>query len=183
MIVQCQNCGAPLDVRDAAAFIDCTYCGKSNKVKKTRTLMAVTPQDWQPPAQWTGADRERAQKVAMAGVGIAAATTGLSGCAAVLIGMVVLVTLGVGAAGFLFWGARETAGGAALESAEEAALAPRWDGSTPFRCSGTEDILIERVTANLPNDVAITVAGNCELTLVNSSFTPSRDTPPTSVRT
>jgi hypothetical protein len=99
MIVQCQNCGAPLDVRIGAAVVECSYCGRSNQVASTRTLMAVTPPDWQPPAQWTDADRERARQAAMAGVGIAAATTGLGGCAAVAFALAVvggLVLMGLG---------------------------------------------------------------------------------------
>ena len=167
MIIQCQNCGAPLDVRGAVPFVDCTYCGRSNKVASTRTLNAITPPNWQPPSRWTEADRERAAAVAMAGVGVAAASTGLTGCIAVGIGIAILGTLGAAAAGFLFWGAsRESP---VAPSATPAAVT--WDGSAPFRCAGGDRVVLARVTANLPNDVAITVRGNCELTLLDSSVT------------
>lgn len=166
MIIQCQNCGAPLDVRDSVPFVDCTYCGRSNKVASTRTLNAITPPNWQPPAQWTEADRERAATVAMAGVGVAAATTGLTGCIVVGIAVAIVGTLGAAVAGFLLWGASREA-----PSASSVAPVAAWNGATPFRCSGGDEVVLTGVTANLPNDVAITVSGNCELTLVDSSIT------------
>lgn len=100
MIVACQNCGAPLDVRGASPVVDCSYCGRVNRVASARTLMAVTPPDWVAPSEWTDADRERARNAALAGVGIAAATSGLGGCAAlgfalVVVGGLVLMGLGI----------------------------------------------------------------------------------------
>ena len=47
MIIQCQNCGAPLQVDGTRTFVDCRYCGLSNKVKKSVTLFTHEPADWQ----------------------------------------------------------------------------------------------------------------------------------------
>ncbi|HJL14295.1 MAG TPA: hypothetical protein RMH99_01495 [Sandaracinaceae bacterium LLY-WYZ-13_1] len=53
MIVECRNCGAPLEVERGHAFAQCSYCGRTNKVKSARTLMAERPASWQPPPTWT----------------------------------------------------------------------------------------------------------------------------------
>ncbi|RLB61934.1 MAG: hypothetical protein DRI90_10220 [Deltaproteobacteria bacterium] len=32
--------------------VKCAYCGRTNKVAETRTLLPHTPANWQPPAVW-----------------------------------------------------------------------------------------------------------------------------------
>lgn len=96
MIIECRNCGAPLDVRPGMAVVECRYCGKTSQIAGTRTLNAVTPPDWQPPAQWTEQDRERARQLALAGVGIAAATTGVGAVLFVIVVLGGLTLLGLG---------------------------------------------------------------------------------------
>lgn len=52
VIVECSHCGAPLDVERGSAFARCSYCGKTNKVKSAKTLMAESPVAWKPPPVW-----------------------------------------------------------------------------------------------------------------------------------
>jgi hypothetical protein len=53
MLIECNHCGAPLDVKTGEGVAKCTYCGTSSQVKALRTVAPVTPEGWKPPAQWT----------------------------------------------------------------------------------------------------------------------------------
>lgn len=53
MIVECKNCGAPLDVDGQSRFVRCSYCQKTNRVRTMRTLHFERPQGWVPPPTWT----------------------------------------------------------------------------------------------------------------------------------
>jgi hypothetical protein len=47
----------------------------------------------------------------------------------------------------------------------------KWDGKSPFECSGAENVVIDGVTANLPSTTAIKASANCNLTLTNVKVT------------
>lgn len=53
MIIECGNCGAPLDVKEKARSVKCSYCGTPNQVRSGRTVAFQTPPGWRPPTQWT----------------------------------------------------------------------------------------------------------------------------------
>jgi hypothetical protein len=53
VIVECDHCGAPLEVERGNAFATCSYCGRTNRVKSARTLMLERPRNWRPPETWT----------------------------------------------------------------------------------------------------------------------------------
>ncbi len=164
MIVECENCGAPLDVKSGATFVDCDFCQLSNKVAKTRTLMVVTPANWQPPVQWTEADRAAAAKAAMGTAAVAATTTGLMSIVVIGIAVVTVAAIGIVIAVVVF----DAAGSGSAPAPIFAE--PAWDGTTPFRCGGNDQVTIEGVTANLPNDVAITASVNCSVTIIDSTI-------------
>lgn len=162
MLVECDNCGAPLHVEPGAIFVTCRYCSHSNKVAGTRTLMAMTPSDWQPPVQWDVQHR-RAIQGATAG---AVAATGIAGCVPAVFGVVgVLVAIG-GVVFAVLMNAPSSSG-----FSVPAISAPVWDGTTPFVCSGNDDLRVEGVTANLPGQVAVSVRQNCRLELVDCRIT------------
>ena len=157
MLVECENCGAPLHVEPNTAFVTCRYCSHSNKVAGTRTLMAMTPADWQPPEEWD-AEQRRAAKGAVVGV-----------LASVVV-VIALVVVGVGV-GVVFFFNNSPFGGSAIPTVPGiSAAAPTWNGTTPFTCGGNDDVRIDGVVANLPNDVAITVRSNCRVEIVNSQI-------------
>ena len=52
MLVECNNCGAPLDVKPNEQRSKCRYCGATTLVQNTRTIAPTTPPQWQPPRQW-----------------------------------------------------------------------------------------------------------------------------------
>lgn len=47
----------------------------------------------------------------------------------------------------------------------------KWDGKAPFSCGGNDEPKITGTVANLPGKTAITVSGNCHLTLENVQIT------------
>jgi len=53
MLLECNHCGAPLDIQAGATFARCTYCGRTQRVKAMRTQAVQTPQGWNPPPRWT----------------------------------------------------------------------------------------------------------------------------------
>ena len=53
MLVECQQCGAPLDVGNDARLVRCSYCHTTNRVRSMRTLAVQAPPQWQPPPTWT----------------------------------------------------------------------------------------------------------------------------------
>lgn len=156
MIVECGTCCAPLDADGTSAFVKCSYCGSSNKVRSMKTLSAITPSDWRPPPQWQPPPQV-AQHALQYGAAASAASAGISGCATVLVGVVLVLVLGGVAAAI------------ALRSSP--VLAPSWDGTTPLRCGGNESVRVENVVAELPGQTAITVEDNCTFEIVGSSIT------------
>jgi hypothetical protein len=52
MLLECKNCGAPLDVAGTPDLVKCGYCGMSASLAHLRTLNVATPKDWQQPKEW-----------------------------------------------------------------------------------------------------------------------------------
>lgn len=52
MLLECNNCGAPLDVAGKPDVVKCAYCGASASLQHLRTLNTETPKDWQRPKEW-----------------------------------------------------------------------------------------------------------------------------------
>lgn len=53
MLVECKQCGAPLDVAANTSIVKCSYCGSSSRVRSMRTLAMEAPAGWSPPKTWT----------------------------------------------------------------------------------------------------------------------------------
>jgi LSD1 subclass zinc finger protein len=53
MLIECNHCGAPLDVKPNARTTKCTYCDTTTQIKSSRTVAFETPPGWAPPPQWT----------------------------------------------------------------------------------------------------------------------------------
>ncbi len=52
MLVECTNCGAPLDVKPDDRVVTCRYCDRTNRVRSMRTVAMETPKTWAPPPAW-----------------------------------------------------------------------------------------------------------------------------------
>lgn len=53
MLVECRQCGAPLDVQANTSLVKCSYCGASSRVRSMRTIALEAPAGWTPPQTWT----------------------------------------------------------------------------------------------------------------------------------
>lgn len=85
-------------------------------------------------------------------------------------GCLVLLLVGVGVAG-LFGYIYYTTNKAMTAPTPGEAKAAKWDGKTPFTCSGVDNVKFEGVTANLASGTAITAGGNCKVELLNCNIT------------
>lgn len=52
MLVECNYCGAPLDVREGARLTKCRYCGTVDERTKLKTVAVATPKEFRPPPRW-----------------------------------------------------------------------------------------------------------------------------------
>lgn len=52
MLLECGNCGAPLDAEGSATRVKCGYCNASSVVHALRPLQPQTPPGWRPPDTW-----------------------------------------------------------------------------------------------------------------------------------
>jgi hypothetical protein len=169
MLVECTRCGAPLDVRDGVRLVKCAYCDYTSRLRTMHTIAAQAPPGWKPPPQWTPPPNKpapvqqvlvyheprRPRRSLLAGVGVLLTVIGA------LVPLVLSLLPALEATG-------------QLSELGRAVGIPAWDGAGPFRCDGNDTVVIENVTAVLPQDTAITVEGNCDLRLVGSTITARR---------
>ncbi len=92
MLVECKNCGAPLDVTPGARQIKCGYCRLTSPARSMRTLAAQAPADWQPPPVWTPPAQAPQPSVALHYTATTAQGGGGS-VALVVVGLAVMVVL------------------------------------------------------------------------------------------
>jgi LSD1 subclass zinc finger protein len=169
MLVECSHCGAPLDVRDDARIVKCAYCDHSNRVRSMHTLAPKPPPDWVPPKQWTPPPHKHVpstQPLAyhkpraggrgwLVGLGL---ITGLVGLAVPILTSVLPALIASGQ----------------FDRLGRAVGLRAWDGSEPFSCGGNDSVVIENVTAVLPDDTALTIEANCDVRIVSSNITARR---------
>jgi hypothetical protein len=60
MLIECNNCGAPLDVKGKEHIVKCAYCGTQTQLAAAKTVATATPAGWTPPAQWRPPEGARA---------------------------------------------------------------------------------------------------------------------------
>jgi hypothetical protein len=63
VLIECSNCGAPLDVKANDSLARCCYCGKTQRVRTARTTRQHTPADWHAPPQWIPPPQFAAQSI------------------------------------------------------------------------------------------------------------------------
>jgi len=61
MLVECDRCGAPLDVTDGQRFVKCGYCRGTQATEQLRTTETNTPDGWKPPDVWHAPEHRRAE--------------------------------------------------------------------------------------------------------------------------
>jgi LSD1 subclass zinc finger protein len=181
MLLECQNCGAPLDVAEGASSVRCNYCRQKTAVARSRTVAMQTPEGWAPPPQWTPHAESSLAKEPLAYRPVAAVRAvvrwlAFSGVATVAIG------------GFIAWrvvGAVSSATGgvsglvqsdkvqgaiqqamAAVNAANAAAQQLTAGETVPLHCAGNDDVTITGKNLVLPSGSPVVASGNCTLRLI-----------------
>jgi DNA-directed RNA polymerase subunit RPC12/RpoP len=156
MLLECDYCGAPLDLIDTTRIATCSYCGRKSLVAALKTIETRTPPGWRPPPVWTPPRHVPAPSLPMAYHRPRARVSPLLP----LLG--VMIALAVG--GVVVFG---VAGGAAMVPMLDQAV--RWDGTSTFVCAPNETVVLEGKTAKLDGAV-IEAQSNCRLTLRKCRF-------------
>jgi hypothetical protein len=177
MLLECESCGAPLDIKEGVNVIRCHYSGRSAELSKYRKVAPVTPAEFVPPKEWTPPAslpasgrplKYRPRRSAARG-----AFTSL------------FMTAAIG--GFVAWQVRnagqpapaqpdqtKTMIGDALNVVSAAvdlakakhAASLQAVTALPVVCNGTDDVTLMGKTLSLDTGIPIVASGNCTLKLV-----------------
>jgi DNA-directed RNA polymerase subunit RPC12/RpoP len=169
VLTECQNCGAPLDVKLDSRIVKCNYCGSSNRVASMRTLAEQTPRGWQAPPVWTPPPQFPAPSVptqyhARPSVALFAVPA-------------VVLVIGAIAAGALLWPTSQTSftfdtsPGIAVPAPVTTPLdkAKAWDGRSTLSCSMNETLEIDGKQATVDGTV-IDASIGCTVRIKNSKL-------------
>lgn len=161
MLIECQNCGAPLKVKARDRTARCAYCGRDNYVQSTRTIAQQTPPGWRPPQQWLPPPQFPAPSVHIQ-LNPALARRGSAGCS------VLVALLGVLVAGGVAFGVMAFAGGSGGGLPWDKTAS--WDGKSTLRCEVNGQLTIENKIANVATGPVISAGTNCRITVINSTL-------------
>ncbi len=155
MLIECSNCGAPLDAKPGAQKVKCTYCRQTSQLAQTRVVTSSTPQNWQPPQQWTPPPQFRMPSVPMR-YNPARAARSTTAFVLIITAVTTLLPLALAFGPQLkgmFWS---------------------WDGKEALECGGNDRVTIEGEKVKAKASPAIVVSGNCQLKIINSTISAKR---------
>ncbi|MBI4957250.1 MAG: hypothetical protein HY908_34885 [Myxococcales bacterium] len=168
MILQCKNCGAPLDVQPKALYTKCNYCGTTSKRRELTTQFGQTPPGWTPPPVWTPPPTFHVH-TPLAYHQVSRAYRAGGGAVAMVVLMPLLMAGGIA---FFVWRQVDQAmsgfGSSNRESPTAKDLA--WDGKSTLSCSSLQSYDVSGVDVATSLDVAIDASGSCEVHIKNSTL-------------
>jgi len=177
MLLECRNCGAPLDVSGTARKARCNYCGQATEVRSARTVAQETPPDWKPPPSWRPPADRQLPDISLPYRAAGRAIVKLVS----MIGTLILISGGVGVWWFVESVSRSVnptdmqrvmtqaanAINAAASAAGAAGRAPPGAGDGALVvCSGNDVVSLTGKTLALPSGVPVSARDHCRLTLV-----------------
>ncbi len=192
--MKCLDCGGGLEYVQDVRFARCSHCVALFTVKED-----VSHRRWLEPLEVRGQDgrvdrdltakhaqqlgfapRKASHSVAKLGGVNVVVNTGrierdlrnkVSGWIwGLVIGAIMLLVL-AGFFGWVIWTAKRASTATAEAADPKNAKAVAWDGTSPYKCGGADNVSIENVIAKLASGTAITAAGSCQLWLVNVDIT------------
>ena len=171
MLLDCKQCGAPLDVPENAFLATCCYCRHTQAVRKSiykrPTDWRQTPPNWLPPERWTPPPQAPAPSVPLSyQPARARRKTSLVGLLA-LAGMV--VALAAAGGGIWMVTSRQASGSTAGDAVTvEGPPGETWSGRTALRCDGPTTVSGRSVVATTSPAVAAGIG--CRLTIDNAKI-------------
>lgn len=185
MLLECHNCGAPLDVAGNATRVRCAYCKKTSSIDQFKRVADETPPDFKQPSTWTPKEGSALPSVPLEFKPLKM----IAGVIARVYALVVLAVLVFGA--FVVWrissavsnaakdpiGAIDPSGQVenavtkamnALASASEAAVQAAGAGgsSEPVVCLSDQSMTVSGKVISIPGGTPVIANGNCSLKLV-----------------
>lgn len=166
MLIECKNCGAPLDVSPQRSISKCQYCGIKNRIRETKTLAQVTPPQWQPPPVW--------QSPSQFGPPQQYAYHHRSPVGAIIaVGMALVVLSVVVVAIVVASDASTKSGHAKPHTAaprHDAKQQPKWDGKSTIDCKGRSQMTVKGVDIDFGDDDIAYISNDCALEIVDSKL-------------
>ena len=180
MLLECENCGAPLDIQEGATTSRCHYCGKTAQVAALKTVADVTPRGWTPPTHWTPPAHKNLPPIPLAfrparvigrlvSLSISLAVFG------VLAGVAVPILVNMKRSALTTLGSSsqvQNALGQAL-GAIQGAVNQAGVPTVPLSCTGNEQITLNGQTLSLPTGIPVVASDNCGLRLVGCTVVGS----------
>jgi hypothetical protein len=172
VLIECENCGAPLDVKLETRISRCNYCGKSNRVASMRTVAEHTPRGWQPPPVWTPPAHFPAQSVPIQYHRRASPALIVAPI------FVLLVTAGAGAALWMTSSQSTVNFQSSPGGVQVAPMVPTaaplgkvqaWDGRSTLSCGMSETLEIDGKQAKVDGTV-ISASIGCTVRIKNSTL-------------
>lgn len=87
----------------------------------------------------------------------------------IILALIAFLFIGIGV--YAYMQAKSTGSSASGGAAGGAPKAVAWDGKSGYTCMGSDNVVLDGVTANLTSGTAITLMGNCHLTLKKCHIT------------
>lgn len=152
MLLECRNCGAPLDIEEGKQTAKCRYCKASSRTDSLRTVAPTTPPNWRPPPVWLPPPHMVAPSVPLPYSSdpqraILATTIGVMGLFFALAIGAVLLGSGRGSRG-----------------------ATTWNGTALLYCTDNEKLSFSDVHTTLAEGATIVATGHCEITLTRCNL-------------
>ena len=155
MILECSNCGAPLDTKSQGGFIKCNYCDRNHRAQALPVQQQQTPPAWRPPPTWMPPPQYAAQ-IHVVQPFVYHRTRSASGCGIGFAIFMILLVGGVGAAVVVF-------------GLHPGALTG-WDGKRTLECDGTDKRTISNVKMTASLDKVVRASGICKLEIRDSDL-------------
>lgn len=184
MLLECENCGAPLDVAESSAVVRCHYCGRSETVERFRKVAPETPPGFVPPAQWTPPETAAAPSKPLryrprrgrggsvfSSLFIVACLVGFAAWRATNAVQSVGVATDAEKLQSMFTQALTAASAAVNVAKARQSLGLSLTGDTvPVVCKGTDSVTITGKRLSMPSGVPVVATGNCVLRLVDCAI-------------
>jgi hypothetical protein len=161
MLLECKNCGAPLDVRPSALSARCRYCKATSQTGQLKTVNPETPPGWRAPRVWIPPAHMPAPSVPLEFRQVSPALLAPLLGSLFTLGMLVKVSVSVA----------QSLGSPPSAPPPAQGRANVWDGRTTFMCSGNEQVTLSNHTVRFTDTPAIVATGNCRLTLEHCNVT------------